>query len=598
MMPRSHRLTAVTLAVFAVTILVSSLRAQQGPPPAIRTAHGDWYWERGPADLVLEHGKVVTVDSAQPRAEALAIRNRRIVAVGSDAAIARYVGPDTKVVDLRGRLAIPGFIDAHAHFMGLGESLKQLDLMGAPTWSDIVRKVAEAAKEAKPGEWILGQGWHQAKWEHPPHPAVEGLPLHASLDAVSPDNPVLLEHASGHAAFLNGKALELAGITDATPNPKGGEIVRDAEGHAIGMLRDNAQGLVRRVYQSYLDRRTPEQVRADMAETVRLASHDAVSTGVTGFDDQGESFATIDFLKEQVAGGKVPIRLYVEVESMSPDSLALHLPGHWLVGYGHDHLTVRAVGEILSDGALGTHSAWFLKPYADLPSTSGLNVTPIDQIRAEAEVALSNGFQVTVHAIGDRANREVLDTFQRIFREHPDAKDLRWRIEHAQHLDPADIPRFGHMRVIASMQTLHACSDGPYVVARLGKERAKAGAYAWRKLMDAGAIIANGTDAPVERLDPIPNFYCAVTRRLADGELFFPEEKMTREEALRSYTINAAYALFEEHDVGSLTPGKLGDVVVLSKDIMTIPADSIPTANVDLTIVGGRVVYRRTDGSR
>ncbi len=419
MRPCSYPPQVFGLAVVAVAVLTSSLRAQQGPPPAIRTAHGDWYWERGPADLVLEHGKIVTVDSAQPRAEALAIRDHRILAVGSDAAIQRFVGPDTKVVDLRGRLAIPGFIDAHAHFMGLGESLKQLDLMGVPTWSDIVAKVAEAARKAEPGEWILGQGWHQAKWEHPPHPNVEGLPLHASLDSVSPDNPVLLEHASGHASFVNGKALELAGITDATPSPEGGEIVRDANGHAIGMLRDNAQGLVRRVYQRDLDRRTPEQVRADMAETVRLASHDAVSTGVTGFDDQGESFATLDFLKQQVAAGKVPIRLYVEVESMSPDSLARHLPDHWLVGYGDDHLTVRAVGEVLSDGALGTHSAWFLKPYADLPSTSGLNVTPIARIRGEAEVALRNGFQVTVHAIGDRANREVLDTFQQIFAGAP-----------------------------------------------------------------------------------------------------------------------------------------------------------------------------------
>jgi hypothetical protein len=593
-----HRLQILGLAACAAAVVVTGARAQQGPPPAARAARGDWYWERGPADLVLEHGKIVTVDSAQPRAEALAIRDHRILAVGSDAAIARYVGPDTKVVDLRGRLAIPGFIDAHAHFMGLGESLKQLDLMGAPTWQAIVRKVAAAAKDAKPGEWILGQGWHQAKWEHPPRPNVEGLPLHASLDSVAPDNPVLLEHASGHAVFVNGKALELAGITDATPDPEGGEIVRDPDGHAIGMLRDNAQGLVRRVYRRYLDRRTPEQVRADMAETVRLASRNAASTGVTGFDDQGESFATIDFLKRQVAEGKVPIRLYVEVESMSPDSLRRHLPGHWIVGYGHDHLTVRAVGEILSDGALGTHSAWFLKPYTDLPSSSGLNVTPMEQIRGEAEVALEDGFQVTVHAIGDRANREVLDTFQRIFAEHPEAKDLRWRIEHAQHLDPADIPRFGSMHVIASMQTLHACSDGPYVVKRLGEARAKAGAYAWRKLMDAGAIIANGTDAPVERLDPIPNFYCAVTRRLADGSTFFPEERMTREEALRSYTLNAAYALFEEHELGSLTPGKLGDVVVLSRDIMTIPADSIPTTKVDLTIVGGRVVYRRAGGAR
>ena len=488
MRPCSYPPQVFGLAVVAVAVLTSSLRAQQGPPPAIRTAHGDWYWERGPADLVLEHGKIVTVDSAQPRAEALAIRGHRILAVGSDAAIARYVGPDTKVVDLQRPTGHSRLHRRARPLHGTGRIPQAAGPHGRPHL------------ERHRGEG--GRGGQEGRARRvDPRPAA-GTRRSGSIPRIRtsrgyPSTPAWTRSArttrccwstpAATPSFVNGKALELAGITDATPSPEGGEIVRDADGHAIGMLRDNAQGLVRRVYRRDLDRRTPDAGprrtwprRCGWPRTTRSPQ------GVTGFDDQGESFATIDFLKRQVAAGKVPIRLYVEVESMSPDSLARHLPDYWLVGYGDDHLTVRAVGEILSDGALGTHSAWFLKPYADLPSTSGLNVTPIARIRGEAEVALRNGFQVTVHAIGDRANREVLDTFQRIFAEHPEAKDLRWRIEHAQHLDPADIPRFGEMHVIASMQTLHACSDGPYVVTRLGEERAKAGAYAWRKLHGRG----------------------------------------------------------------------------------------------------------------
>ncbi len=552
-----------------------------------------WYWQRGPADLVLRHGHVVTVDEAHPEAQAVAVSAGRILAVGSDEAIQRYVGPHTKVIDLQGRLLIPGFIDAHAHFMGMGEALKELDLTKAHTWDDIVRMVADAARKAKPGQWIQGRGWHQAKWEHAPEPNVDGLPYNDSLSQVSPDNPVILTHASGHAIFVNRKAMELAGIGPGTPNPPGGEIVRDPKGRAIGMLRDRAAGLVRRVLQAQLDRRTPAQVAADLEETVRLAAHDMLSKGVTTASDEGESFKTIDFLKQLVGEGQVPARLWVLVGGESPEALAAKLPQYWLDGYGDDHLSVRGIGEITADGALGTHSAWFLKPYDDLPTSTGLSVTPPATIRQMAEIALKDHFQVSVHAIGDRANHEVLNVFEQIFAAHPDARDLRWRIEHAQHLEASDIPRFGTMHVIASMQSIHACSDGPYVIQRLGEARAETGAYAWRKLIDTGAIIANGTDAPVEDIDPIPNFDCAVTRRMKNGKAFFPQEDMTREQALRSYTINAAYAIFQEDRLGSITPGKLADLVVLSKDIMTVPVDQIPTAKVDYTLVGGQIVYQR-----
>ncbi|HVB38880.1 MAG TPA: amidohydrolase [Vicinamibacterales bacterium] len=552
-----------------------------------------WYWQRGPADLVLRHGHVVTVDAAHPEAQAVAVSAGKILAVGSDEAIQRYIGPHTQVIDLNGRLLIPGFIDAHAHFMGMGEALKELDLTKAHTWDDIVRMVADAVKTAKPGQWIQGRGWHQAKWDHAPEPNVEGLPYNDSLSRVSPDNPVILTHASGHAIFVNQKAMALAGIGPKTPNPPGGEIVRDAKGRAIGMLRDRAMTLVRRVLQAQLDQRTPAQVQADLEETVRLAAHDMLSKGVTTASDEGESFKTIDFLKKLVGEGKVPARLWVLVSGESPAALAAKLPQYWLDGYGDDHLSVRGIGEITADGALGTHSAWFLKPYDDLPTSTGLSVTPPATIKAMAEIALKDHFQVSVHAIGDRANHEVLNVFQQIFAAHPDARDLRWRIEHAQHLEASDIPRFGQMHVIASMQSIHACSDGPYVIQRLGEARAAEGAYAWRKLIDAGAIIANGTDAPVEDIDPIPNFDCAVTRRMKNGQAFFPQEDMTREEALRSYTINAAYAIFQEDRLGSITPGKLADLVVLSKDIMTVPADQISSARVDDTLVGGQIVYQR-----
>jgi predicted amidohydrolase YtcJ len=578
---------------FFAGVLLAAAAASVGP--ALRAAQpgATWYWQRGPADLVLHHGKVVTMDDHQPEAQAVAVSGHRILAVGSDAAIQQYIGPRTRVIDLAGRLLVPGFIDAHAHFMGVGESLEQLDLTRARSWDAIVRMVAEAVKSAAPGEWIQGRGWHQAKWDRAPQPNVDGLPYHDSLSRVSPDNPVMLTHASGHGVFVNAKAMTLAGIGPETPNPPGGEIVRDAKGRAIGMLRDHAAALVRQVLQRQLDRRTPAQVRTDATETVRLAAQDLASKGVTTVSDEGESFRTIDFLKSLVGAGQVPIRLWVLVSGESPESLEAKLPSYWLDGYGDDHLSVRGIGEITADGALGTHSAWFLQPYADDPSTAGLNVTPVATIRRMAGIALQDRFQVSVHAIGDRANHEVLNLFEEIFRAHPEARDLRWRIEHAQHLTAADIPRFAQLHVIASMQALHACSDGPYVVQRLGEARAAEGAYAWRKLIESGAIIANGTDAPVEDIDPIPNFDCAVTRRMNNGQAFFPDQAMTREEALRSYTVNAAYAIFQEDRLGSIVPGKLADFVVLSQDLMTIPADQIRATKVESTVVGGQLGYER-----
>jgi len=514
------------------------------------------------------------------------------VAVGADADVARLIGPHTRVVDLHGALAVPGFIESHGHFMGLGESLMELNLTKAHTWDDIVALVRRAAVDAKPGEWIVGRGWHQEKWDRPPRPSFQGLPYNTTLSAASPRNPVYLEHASGHGAIVNARALELAGIGPRTPNPPGGEIVRDARGVAIGALEDNAVGLVSRVMAQAEAKRTPAERAARAERQVQLAAQDAIRKGITSFQDQGESFATLALFRRLAGEGKLPIRLYAMVGSRDLAELAAQLPKFRTIGYGGDHLTIRTIGEITSDGALGTHTAWFLQPYDDVPGTAGLNVTPMEKIRALAELALKDGYQVTVHAIGDRANHETLDLFESLFQAHPDARDLRWRIEHAQHLSPTDIPRFGRLGVIASMQGIHACSDGPYVIKRLGEERAREGAYAWQSLLKTGAVIANGTDVPVEDEDPIPNYACSVTRKLKDGSFFFPAQAMTREQALRSYTRDAAYAAFEEREKGTLAPGKLADITVLSRDLLTERADRIPGTRVLYTIIGGKVMYQ------
>ncbi len=547
-----------------------------------------------PADLVLRNGKIVTVDSQVPLAQAVAIKGHTILAVGSDRRIGRYIGPETEVIDLEGKLAIPGFIEGHGHFMGLGRSKMILDLSRAQSWQEIVELVRQAAQRARPGEWILGRGWHQEKWSSVPVPNVDGVPLHHELSRASPNNPVSLTHASGHASFVNARAMQLAGITRSTRNPPGGEIVRDARGNPTGLLRETAQRLVSRVIQQAESSMSAEDRERRNREAVKLAGEEALSKGVTSFHDAGASFATIDFFKKLEEEGALPVRLYVMVRGESEQSLQENLPKYRMVAEGNDFLTVRSIKQQI-DGALGSHGAWLLEPYADLPTSTGLVLEPVDQIERIARVAIRFGFQVNTHAIGDRANREVLNIYERVFQDHPEEKDLRWRIEHAQHIHPDDVPRFAQLGVIASMQGIHCISDAPWVPKRLGEERARTESYLWRSLIDSGAIVTNGTDVPVEDIDPLASFYASVTRKTASGEPFYPEQKMTREEALRSYTINNAYAAFEEHIKGSISPGKLADIVVLSKDIMTIPEDEIPTAEVLYTIVGGEIRYRKKD---
>ena len=545
-----------------------------------------------PADLVLRDGLIVTLDPLQPHVQGLAVRDGRIEAMGSDKAIAHYVGANTKVMDLRGAFVTPGFIEGHGHLLGTGRSLMELSLGEAPNWDAIVAMVKAAVAKAQPGQWIVGAGWQQSKWNNVPQPAVDGLPLPDSLDSVSPHNPVMLEHASGHAVYVNAEALKLASITSKTPDPPGGTIVHDAHGNPIGMLRDTAMAAVRRAYSRYIAALPPQEIEARREQALKLAVQNEISKGITTFVDMGENFKAIDWLKQQAAKG-LPLRLYVNINGEPVSQLEQHLAQYRIIAYANDHFTVRGIGEILSDGALGTRSAWFLQPYSNAPGITGKNVTPMSTITQIAEIAARDGFQLSVHAIGDRANRETLDVYQKIFTEDPAAHALRWRIEHAQHLTPADIPRFAKLGVIASMQSIHACSDAPFVVPRIGEKRAREGAYVWHSLIASGAIVLDGTDTPVEDTNPIPNFYCGATRREGNGKYFFPEQAKTPMQELRSYTQNNAYAIFEDHELGTLAPGRLADIDVFSGDLLTIPPAQILRTRVLYTIVGGQIVYQR-----
>jgi predicted amidohydrolase YtcJ len=427
-----------------------------------------------PADLVLRGGRVVTLDDARPEGEAIAIRGYSIAAVGSEREIDPYVGPGTEVIELEGRLVLPGFIEGHGHYMGLGRAKMILDLRAAASWREIVLRVGEAASAARPGDWIFGSGWHQEKWQERPQPSVDGAPLHDALSERSPDNPVSLGHASGHAIFANARALALAGIDADTPDPPGGTIVRDAQGRPTGLLREAAEDLVGTAVAAWNEGRPPQEREAEARRMMELAGRECLSKGITSFQDAGASFAEIDRYRAWAAEGALPVRLYVMVGlGESNESLERQLADHRILPEGNDFLAVRSIKRML-DGALGSHGAWLLEPYSDMPGSTGLVLDAPADIEETGRIAIRHGFQLATHAIGDRANRELLDLYERLFREHPELRDPRWRIEHAQHLDPHDVPRFAALGVIASMQGVHASSDGPWHAERL-ERRAPAG---------------------------------------------------------------------------------------------------------------------------
>lgn len=543
-----------------------------------------------PADLVLRGGKVVTIDDRLPEAEAIAVRGERIALVGTAAEISQHIGPQTRVIELAGRMVMPGFIEGHGHFLSLGDSKRKLDLSKAATWEEIVTLIAKEAAKAPAGQWIVGRGWHQGKWTSVPTPNVQGYPTHEALSRVTPNHPVLLTHGTGHMAFANAKAMELAGVTKGTAEIAGGEILRDADGNPTGVFRENAMQPIHRAHSRSLASRTLEQIRADRVAEAQLAAAECIQHGVTSFQDAGSTTVEAALLREMAEANQLPLRLWIMLDD-SNDVLARRLTEARVVGAADGKFTVRGIKRLF-DGAIGTHGAWLLLPYDDLPGSTGNNTLPLESLERTAELAIEHQYQLCVHAIGDRANREVLDVFERVFKKHNvNGADLRWRIEHAQHLDPTDIPRFKKLGVVASMQGVHATSDAPFVVARLGQRRAQQGAYAWRSLLDAGAIVINGTDVPVESVDPLASFYSSVTRKLPSGASFFPEQSMTRMEALRSYTRDAAFAAFEDDSKGTLTVGKLADIVVLNHDLRTAPEADLLKTRVELTIVGGKVVY-------
>ncbi len=452
------------------------------------------------ADLVLVGGNIATMDIARPTAEAVAISKDRIIAVGSNEQIRKFIVPETRVLDLEGKFAMPGLIEGHAHFVGLGQSMMMLNLSKAKTWDDIVTQVAEAAKMTPPGEWIIGRGWHQSKWETPPTPNVEGYPTDDAINKVAPDNPVLLTHASGHMSFANGYAMKLAGVDNDTQPPTGGEILHSPDGKPTGVFRETAQQLIVRM-KMQADRKKSEVARAEeLRAALERASEACLSHGITSFQDAGSSLSIIDTLRELALTRQLKVRLYVMIRDTN-QVIEAKIKSYKMVGLGDDFLTVRALKRSI-DGALGPHGAWLLAPYDDMPTSSGLNTASIESVTKTAQLAIENDFQLCVHAIGDRANREVLDIFESTFATRPTSTPRRWRIEHAQHIHPDDIPRFGKLGVIASMQGVHCTSDAVFVPKRLGMRRSQEGAYVWRSLMDSGAVVTNGTDAPVESIDP------------------------------------------------------------------------------------------------
>lgn len=546
-----------------------------------------------PADLIIKGGIIYTANATQPRVEAVAVRGDRIVFAGLEQEAMAYQGDKTSIMDLQGKTMTPGFIEGHGHIMGLGYSELNLDLMTVTSYEELVQKVKDAVAKARPGQWIVGRGWHQDRWTVKPEKMFKGFQTHELLSSISPDNPVFLSHASGHAGFANAKAMQLAGVNQLSIEKlgkdlgEGGEIILDNLGNPTGIFNERAQGLI--------TQHIPANTEETDSEALTLAMAACARNGITSFHDAGASRKSIDVFKKFKEENKLTTRLYVMLTGF--DSKLVY---EWLrkgpeVDSAHV-LTIRAI-KLNCDGALGSRGAWLLEPYSDRPDFSGMATLPMDTVLKISREGLRHGFQVCAHAIGDRANKEILDRYETAFSENAaNAKDHRFRIEHAQHLHPDDIPRFAGMGVIAAMQAVHLSSDRPWAIDRLGQKRIEEGAYMWQALLKSGAVIVNGTDVPVEPINPIASFFSSVTRQTLQGTPaggYEPAQKMTREQALKSYTLDAAFGAFEEKIKGSIEAGKLADFTVFSKDIMTVPDEEILSAQVEKTIVGGKVVYER-----
>lgn len=543
------------------------------------------------ADSIIYNANVYTVDDKNPRCEAIAISDGRIMATGTSDEIKALQGDDTEMIDAEGKFVMPGFIEGHGHFPGLGNSLQNLNFLKSRSWQEIVDAVKAKVDESEPGEWIIGRGWHQEKWQDTLMENVLGYPYHDALSAISPENPVMLTHASGHALFANKAAMAKAGMTNETQNPSGGNIVRGPSGEAIGVFEENAMGIIRDAYREYTATLTEDEMVQLWYDGIQLAEDECLRKGVTSFQDAGSSLFEMDRLAKLADDGELDIRVWAmirHVHSYLNDKLGKYP----IIDKGDGFFTCRAI-KLSIDGALGSYGAWLLEPYSDNPGFYGQNTSSIEELNLLAELSLEHDMQLCVHAIGDRANREVLDAYGAALEKSGKSPEtFRWRVEHSQHLHPDDIPRFAEYGVIASMQGIHCTSDAPFVEKRLGEQRAREGAYVWKSLLESGAVVTNGTDAPVEDVDPIESFYATVTRKRIDtGFEFYPEQALTREEAVYSYTMANAYAAFEENDKGSISPGKYADLIILSNDLITCDESQIMDTQVLMTMVDGKVKY-------
>lgn len=548
--------------------------------------------EKSSPDMIIVNGNVWTVDSNNPKASALAITDGKITGVGTNEIITKLKGDNTQEIDANGAFVMPGWIEGHGHFSGLGKSLQNLNFLKSKNWDEIIGMVEAKAQTMQPGEWIEGRGWHQEKWNQVPEINFHGYPDHDKLSAASPNNPVILYHASGHSLFANKQAMEASGVNRESGNPIGGEIVKDGNGDPIGVFEERAMGLIYESFKDYQKGSSVEELDKKWFDGISIAEKECIQKGITSFQDAGSKFFELERYKEMAEKGELDLRLWAMVRHSSEDMKG-KLAGLKTVGAGNNFFTCNAIKSEV-DGALGAFGAWLLEPYTDKPGFVGQNTTDIKEVKAIAELALAEDMQLCVHAIGDRANRVVVDIYEGMLNQVEDGSKKRWRIEHAQHLDPADIPRFEKNGIIASMQGIHCTSDAPFVEKRLGEDRAKLGAYAWRSLLDNNVIIANGTDAPVEDVDPIPSFYASVTRkRIDNGMEFFTEQSMTREEAIYSYTLGNAYAAFEENIKGSITKGKVADITIMSQDLINCSDEEILESEVLYTIIDGVVKFEK-----
>ncbi len=540
------------------------------------------------ADMIIHNGMIYTMNDLNPTAEAVAVSSGKIIALGKYTDLDPLITPRTKIINLRGATMTPGIIEGHGHFYGLGLAKMQLDLSKTESYQDLIDMVSDAVENSKPGEWILGRGWHQSKWSDDKSDFVKGFQTHERLSEISPNNPVWLKHASGHAGFANQKAMDIAGVNKETEFGFGGEIIKDLSRKPTGVFNERAQGLISEKVENNLGEES--DLRA-----IELAVKASLENGVTSFHDAGIGRRTIEVLREAIDRDILKVRIYAMLTSRDTTLLNEWYKKGPEIGTGGDLLTIRSI-KINADGALGSRGAWLIDEYSDRPGHYGMPTQSMDYVYSVAKQGIKTGFQVNSHAIGDKANREILNEYEKVFNEHPElAIDHRWRIEHAQHVAPDDIPRFGRLKVMPSIQGIHMSSDRPWAINRLGQKRIEESAYVWRDLINHGAVLINGSDVPVEPIDPIASFYASTTRKTLKGLPDFgyePKQKMTRIEALKSYTINAAYGAFEDQIKGSIEIGKYADFTVFSQNLITIPEEKILDTKVLYTIVNGVVEYQ------